>query len=70
MRKIRKRIVRDEADRPVAVQIDYADWLAIEQLLNSGPSGQRQIDLSSYQGVLPSNLDALEYQRRMRAEWP
>jgi len=29
--KIRKKILTDEADRPVAVQIRYADWLEIER---------------------------------------
>ena len=29
MQRIRKRIVTDEAQQPIAVQIDYADWLKI-----------------------------------------
>ena len=70
MRKIRKRIVRDEADQPVAVQIDYADWLAIEQLLNQQSPGRRPTDLSSYDGILPASVDPIEYQRQVRAEWP
>ena len=35
--RIQKRIVTDENRRPVAVQIDYADWIKIE----------RQLDLES-----------------------
>jgi hypothetical protein len=31
---LEKKIVTDETQRPVAVQIDYRDWLKIEQLLN------------------------------------
>ena len=30
---IRKRIVTDENDRPVAVQIDHEDWLDIERIV-------------------------------------
>lgn len=33
MNAIRKKIVTDENARPVAVQIDYADWLEIERAL-------------------------------------
>lgn len=32
--RVRKRIVTDESQRPVAVQIDYADWLKIERQLD------------------------------------
>ncbi|WP_157621312.1 hypothetical protein [Salisaeta longa] len=32
--KVRKRIVMDEAQRPVAVQIDYGDWMEIERQLD------------------------------------
>ncbi len=34
MSRIRKKIVTDEAQQPVAVQIDYNDWLKIERSLN------------------------------------
>ena len=44
MRPIRKKILTDDAMQPVAIQIDYADWLEIERLLNaqgaSAPSNQ------------------------------
>lgn len=33
MAPIRKKIVTDENARPVAVQIDYEDWLEIERAL-------------------------------------
>ena len=33
LRPIRKKLVTDEQHRPVAVQIDYADWLEIERRL-------------------------------------
>jgi hypothetical protein len=34
MLNIHKKILTDEAMQPIAVQIDYADWLKIEHLLN------------------------------------
>ncbi len=66
---IRKKIVTDEAHQPVAVQIDYDDWLEIEKLLNLQPEKELLTDLSEFRGVLKLNEDALEYQRRTRAEW-
>jgi len=36
MHGIRKRIITDEAERPVAVETDHADWLKIEQSSGSG----------------------------------
>ena len=33
MHVIRKSIISDEAQHPIAVQIDYADWLEIERSL-------------------------------------
>ncbi len=35
MHVIRKKIVTDEDSRPVAIRIDYEDWLEIEHLLKS-----------------------------------
>ena len=35
MSNVRKRILTDEGMQPVAVQIEYADWLEIERILNS-----------------------------------
>jgi len=66
---IRKKIVTDKAHQPVAVQIDYDDWLEIEKLLNLQPEKELLTDLSEFRGVLKLNEDALEYQRRTRAEW-
>jgi len=31
---VEKKIVMNEMQQPVAVQVDYQDWLKIEQLLN------------------------------------
>jgi len=70
MDTIHKRIVRDEDERPIAVQIDYADWLKIENILaNGGGTGPRTTDLNSYRGCLSLTEDPLEYQLRIRGEW-
>jgi hypothetical protein len=50
--KIRKEVVTDEASRPVAVQIDYSDWLGIERSLGWQGSRPRVTDLSSHYGLL------------------
>jgi hypothetical protein len=69
--EIPKKIVTDEALKPVAVQIDYADWLEIERWLElrsdavDGPI----TDLLEYSGVIPLTEDPLVYQARMRGEW-
>lgn len=66
---IRKKIVTDEDHKPVEVVISYDDWLEIEKLLNLQPEKQLLTDLSEFRGVLKLKEDALEYQRRTRAEW-
>lgn len=78
-RPIHKKIVTDEHHRPVAVQIDYEDWLQIEQRLGLAaddphrPGGNVEDDalnqlLSETSGIWSAG-DGLEYQRRIRAEW-
>ncbi|MBC7773156.1 MAG: hypothetical protein H7210_11715 [Pyrinomonadaceae bacterium] len=37
MYPIRKKILTDESQQPLAVQIDYADWLVLEKWLESHP---------------------------------
>ncbi len=69
MHKIRKKIVTDETQRPVAVQIDYADWLEIERYLNLHDEEARTTDLSRHEGVITLTEDPLGYQSRMRQEW-
>jgi hypothetical protein len=45
---ITRKIVTDEALKPVAVQIDYADWLEIERCLELRSEGGGSVtDLSS-----------------------
>lgn len=69
MSEIRKRILTDEANRPVAVQIDYDDWVRIERTLQSARSESAPVDLARFVGVLEWGEDAVAYQRRVREEW-
>jgi hypothetical protein len=69
MRKIKKKILTDGAERPIAVQIDYSDWLEIERSLNLLVDHAVETDLSSYEGIITLTEDPLEYQSRIRQEW-
>jgi hypothetical protein len=69
MRKIKKKILTDKAERPIAVQIDYTDWLEIERTLNLGGEHSGKIDLSNHEGVITLTEDPLGYQSRIRQEW-
>ena len=69
MSKIRKKIVTDAEQRPVAVQIDYADWLKIETALDLESEGAMTTDLTRYEGVLPLTEEPLTFQARVRNEW-
>ncbi len=70
MLDVRKRVIVDEANRPVAVQIDYEDWQKIEQALNASGATKPPTDLARHIGRLDWPVDGLEYQRRVRSEWP
>ncbi len=69
MHKIRKKIITDETERPVAVQIDYSDWLEIERSLHLRDAGTPNIDLSAYDGAITLTEEPLQYQSRIRQEW-
>ncbi|MGI2909578.1 hypothetical protein [Tolypothrix sp. VBCCA 56010] len=68
MLRVNKKIVTDEAMRPVAVLIDYQDWQRIEQILNVYQSQQENFDLNKYAGVIQLTQDPLEYQQQSRDE--
>ena len=70
LRKIRKRFVTDKASNRVAVQIDYNDWLRVERSLNLQDRHRRKTNLSRYCGVISLIEDPLDYQARLRNEWP
>lgn len=68
MKPVEKKILTDGANRPVAVQIGYADWLEIERMLNlRGVNGTA--DLNRLAGTLPLTEDPLDYQSKVRGEW-
>jgi hypothetical protein len=75
VRTIRKKIVTDEEMRPVAVQIDYEDWLEIERLLEGRreeTTEEQQDDfevLADRVGEKWQGGEGLSYQMRMREEW-
>ena len=69
MHVIRKNIVSDESQRPIAVQIDYADWLEIERSLHLADEEAKSLDPSRFAGVISLTEDPLAYQSRVRGEW-
>jgi hypothetical protein len=70
MKPVEKLILTDAENRPVAVQIKYADWLEIERELNqSGKNGTRHGDLQRFAGTLRLPADPVDYQRQARDEW-
>ncbi|NJL09679.1 MAG: antitoxin family protein [Calothrix sp. SM1_7_51] len=70
MLPVTKKIVTDEAMRPVAVLIDYQDWQKIEKILkNYQPEQQADVDLNQFAGIIKLTQDPLEYQQQVRDEW-
>ncbi len=65
---IRKKIVTDESSRPVAVQIDYEDWLEIERSLLLSPAAET-VNISRFRGAVRLTEDPIAYQNRIRGEW-
>lgn len=68
MDHIHKKILTDEQNNPIAVQIDYADWLQIERVLSSAEQ-PKATELHRFIGTLDWGEDGVEYQRRVREEW-
>jgi len=66
MAPVRKRILTDESNRPIAVQIDYEDWCRIEAALGQSNAETHDQDLSRFSGTLSWGEDAVAYQRRVR----
>ncbi|MBA2692883.1 MAG: hypothetical protein H0U65_10375 [Rubrobacter sp.] len=69
MKAIKKKIVTDEEARPVAVQIDYEDWIEIERLLDSREADDEFEKLLEETEGTWKHGDGLEYQIRIREEW-
>ncbi len=70
MDTIHKKILLDEDNRPVAVQIEYSDWLKLEKKISIAEDGERRkSDINRFSGLLHLKEDPLEYQARIRKEW-
>lgn len=64
-----KHILTDESGRPVAVQIEYEEWLRIENILNKVDSETARDRIMGLAGTVKWDEDPVEYQRRLRDEW-
>lgn len=64
---IHKLILTDENKHPVAVQIPYEEWLAIE--LAMGKMQIKKSRISHLSGTIKLPEDPLQYQRNIRDEW-
>jgi hypothetical protein len=73
MHDIRKSIITDADMRPIAVQIDYADWLEIEHSLGllreEQPVKERSVDPSQFAGTVSLSVDPVAFQTQLRNEW-
>ncbi len=66
----KKQIVTDEQHQPVAVQVNYQNWLKIEQLLNVShvKKSQRSVDFFANHAPLKSflEIESTEYVNGLR----
>ena len=69
MLNIKRKIVTDEAMRPVAVMIDYEDWEKIEKLLHEQEPERTLSSIEQFAGILHLTEDPIAYQQRVREEW-
>ena len=69
MRNIRVKTLMDESRQPIAVQIEYGDWLEIKKELGVERPSRQMVDLNEFAGTIELAEDPLEYQRRVRDEW-
>jgi hypothetical protein len=51
-RRLKTKVLTDEASNAVAVEIDYSDWLEIERSLGLQGEQKQSTDLSSRYGVI------------------
>ncbi|EKD75757.1 MAG: hypothetical protein ACD_44C00033G0011 [uncultured bacterium] len=65
MRAFHPKIVTDQQERLIAVQIDYADWLKIQAILQQ-VNPKKNVNLKKYAGSITLNKDPLKYQKRTR----
>ena len=77
MTPIRKHIVTDDSQKPVAIQLSMTDWLRIEPILREKgllaeePTAATDITqlLQATDGIWNQG-DGLNYQESVRGEWP
>ena len=73
MPSIKKQIVVNETQQPVAVIIDYQDWKWIEAILLRQAQGESERDdsepLKAYAGCIRLTIDPLKYQQEVREAW-
>ncbi len=69
MLTIHKKVLLDEAMNPVAVQIDYADWVDIARRLGIEPKSGESTALQRFAGAISMTEDPIAFQARMREEW-
>lgn len=70
MLTIHKKVLLDEAKKPVAVQIDYADWVEIARRLGiEEPERGESAALRRFEGAIALTEDPMAFQARMREEW-
>lgn len=63
-----KQILTDERDQPVAVQIEYREWLRREKAQETIEPRDDSKALMAFAGTIKWDEDGLEYQNRLRAE--
>lgn len=68
MLTIHKKVLLDEARNPVAVQIDYADWIEIARRLGIESKVGESTALEQFEGAISLTEDPMAFQTRMRQE--
>ena len=76
MTPIRKHIVTDDSQKPVAIQLSMTDWLRIEPVLrekgflSEEPAATEITQLLQATVGIWNQGDGLNYQQSVRGEWP
>ncbi len=69
MKIVSKRILSDENGRPIAVQMDYDEFVRFEKAVESVEPRDAYERMMSAVGTVKWDEDPVEYQRRLRDEW-
>ncbi len=65
---ISKKFLTDENQNPIAVLIDYQDWLLIEKQLELSVL-DRSAKINALAGSIQFPIDAMTFQHTLREEW-